>query len=263
MVDFERGAKVAGSKFYFSTGEDALKEWTLTDFMIRYHVAAGYEFVIPPYLVNERVATVSGMLPDFAEDAYKTTCGLYLVPTAEKPMVGLHMDEMFQEKDLPLRYVAFSPCFRREAGSYGRRDKGLRRVHQFHKVELFEFHRPQDSHDALSAMIQHVEGMLDVIGVEHRTIELPEGERSPVAEVTFDIEIRHGDDWLEVSSLSNTGERQSKPASIRYKPMAGGKNIKCHLLNGSGVALPRLLLALEDLPLADLDKRLRTGGATS
>lgn len=256
MIDFERGAKTAGSKFYFLTGEDALKEWNLLNFMINYHVNAGYTFVIPPYLVNENTAKASGMIPHFEGDFYKTEDGFYLAPTAEKPLVGMHMNEMFQEAQLPLKYVAFSPCFRREAGTHGSRDKGLKRVHQFHKIELFEFQKPENSDAALESMITHVENMLDKLDVIHRRLELDENDRSPVAVRTVDIEIKYGDEWLEVSSLSNTGENQSKPACIRYKPKHGGKNIKCHLLNGSGVALPRLMLVLENIPLNELISKM-------
>lgn len=255
-IDFERGAKTTGSKFFFLTGEDAIREWKLMDWMIGYHIKAGYTFVIPPYLVNKNIAQVSGMIPHFEGDFYKTEDDFYLIPTAEKALVGLHADEIFNQEELPLRYVAVSPCFRREAGAHGNRDKGLKRVHQFHKIELFEIHTPETSYKALDAMAAHVEEMLSVLGVEHRTIELEEHDRSPVATKTFDIEVKYGDEWLEVSSLSNTEERQSKPAQIRYKPQVGKKNIKCHLLNGSGVALPRLTLALEHVPLAELLQRL-------
>lgn len=244
MIDFERGAKTTGSKFYFTTGEDAVREWDLINRMIAYHRANGYEFVIPPYMVGTHVGEWAGILPRFEGDYYKTTEGLMLIPTAETPMVGFHAGEIFNEKDLPKKYVAFSPCFRKEAGTYGARDKGLRRVHQFHKVELFVLCRPEDSPMYHRQMIEQVQKLMDEFGVTHRLVELTKEDRSPVSDSTFDVELQYGDEWLEVSSISNMGDNQSRIANIRYRPRGGGKNVKVHMLNGSGVALPRLLLSL-------------------
>lgn len=243
MIDFERGAKVTGSKFYFLTGEDAVMEWNLINYMLNYHQANGWKFVIPPYLINKNTGTQAGIIPRFEGDYYQTQEGLMLIPTAETPMVGLHSDEIFKEEDLPIKYVAFSPCFRKEAGSYGSKDKGYKRVHQFHKVELFAITTPEQSEATHNLMIQEITGMLTGLGLEWRLVELTPDDRSPVSNKTIDIELKVGDEWMEVSSISNTGENQSKPAQIRYKPK-NGKNIKCHMLNGSGVALPRLMLAM-------------------
>ncbi|KKQ99162.1 MAG: Serine-tRNA ligase, partial [Candidatus Woesebacteria bacterium GW2011_GWB1_39_12] len=244
LIDFAAGAKTTGSKFYFLTGEDALREWQLINTMINFHTERGYTFVIPPYLVNEATAKASGMIPDFDGDFYATTDNLFLIPTAEKPMVGFHSNEIFQEDELPKKYVAFSPCFRKEAGSYGKRDKGLRRVHIFHKIELFELCTPDNSYAELDKMVEQVCALTEALGLEYRVVELEEKDRSPVACKTFDIEVKHQDEWLEVSSISNTEDRQSKPALIRYRPQNGGKPVKVHLLNGSGLALPRVMLAL-------------------
>lgn len=245
MTDFERGAKVAGSKFYFSVGEEAEREWKLIQTMLDFHRGNGYRFVLPPYLVNRQTAGFAGIIPRFEDDFYQTKEGLVLIPTAETPLVGLHADEIIPEADLPLKYVAFSPCFRKEAGTYGKRDKGLRRVHQFHKVELFIICKPEDSARLHEEMINQVTGLLDSLGVENRQRTLPAREAPPVSLKTVDLEIKHGEEWLEVSSISNTGENQSKPAKIRYRPKDGGKTKRTHLLNGSGVALPRLMLATE------------------
>jgi seryl-tRNA synthetase len=248
MYDFERGAKVSGSKFYFTTGYDAWREWHLLTQMIEYHRQNGYEFVIPPYLIRRSTAEVAGILPRFEGDFYETKEGLILIPTAETPLVGMHRDEIIPEADLPLRYVAFSPCFRRESGSAGTRDKGLRRVHQFHKVELFVICRPDESEAIHQEMLTQVTTMIENLWrLTYRVVELAEDDRSPVSAKTYDIELEYGDEWLEVSSISNTQDRQAKPAQIRYRPTGGGKTIKCHLLNGSGVALPRLVLALGDV----------------
>lgn len=242
MIDFERGAKTTGSKFYFISGNEARAEWEFINRMIDFHTARGYQFIIPPYLIREQVGEWAGILPRFAGDFYQTTDGLMLIPTAETPLVGLHADEIFKEDELPIKYVAFSPCFRKEAGTYGKRDRGLRRVHQFHKVELFVICRPDQSEQIHQEMVTQVCDLLDGFNVEYRQVELTADDRSPVSNRTIDIELKHGDEWLEVSSISNTGDNQSRVAQIRYKPNKGGKNIKCHLLNGSGVALPRLLL---------------------
>lgn len=245
MIDFVRGAKTTGSKFYFASGDDALLEMYLINKMIKFHVNNGYKFVIPPYLVRRSVGEMAGQLPRFEGDYYMTTDNLMLIPTAETAMVGLHSDEIFDESDLPIKYVAFSPCFRREAGSHGQRDKGLKRVHQFHKVELFVICTPSQSDSLHQKMIEEVKQLLDILKVEHRSVELDDIDKSPTANKTIDIELAYNDEWLEVSSISNTGDNQSKPAKIRYRPKLGGKAQKVHLLNGSGVALPRLLLALK------------------
>ncbi len=243
MIDFERGAKVTGSKFYFNVGDTAKQELDLIYRMLGYWEKQGYTFVIPPYLVKREVGEWAGQLPRFEGDYYMTTDDLMLLPTAETALVGMHANEIFSEKDLPIKYVAVSPCFRREAGTYGKRDKGLRRVHQFHKVELFIICKPEDSNYEQAKMVTEVNAFLGDLGVEARTVALSKEERSPVSNRTFDIEVKYKDEWLEVSSISNTGDNQSKLANIRYRPKQG-KNQKVHMLNGSGVALPRLMLAL-------------------
>lgn len=244
MIDFERGAKTTGSKFYFLTGEDAQRELSLINQMVQYHINNGYDLVFPPYLVKEEVGVFAGLLPRFEGDYYKTQEGLMLIPTAETPLVGMHANEIFREDELPIKYVALSPCFRKEGGSYGKRDKGLRRVHQFHKVELFVICTPEQSEQLHMKMVEEVETLLTQLDVEHRRVELTKEDRSPVSDKTFDIEIKADDEWLEVSSISNMGTNQSQPAQIRYKPKDGSKNKKVHLLNGSGVALPRLTVAI-------------------
>lgn len=243
-VDFERGAKTTGSKFYFTSAEHAWQEWNLISRMLAYHQANGYTFVIPPYLVRRKTAEWAGILPRFEGDFYLTTDDLLLIPTAETALVGMHADEIIPDEHLPLKYVAFSPCFRREAGAGGKRDKGLRRVHQFHKVELFVICKPHDSERLHQEMLAQIETLMAELGVEHRVVELAEYDRSPVSAKTYDIEVRCRDEWLEVSSISNTEDRQSRPALIRYKENNQGGTIRCHMLNGSGVALPRLLLAM-------------------
>lgn len=246
-IDFERGAKVAGSKFYFMTGQEAWREWSLITQMIEYHRAHGWTFVIPPYLVNKKTAEQAGILPRFDGQFYAMPeDGLIAIPTAETPLVGMHSDEIIPAKDLPLRYVAFSPCFRREAGAGGQRDKGLKRVHQFHKVELFVICRPEHSPAMHVEMVSYVCRMIDDLfpGLTYRKVELPDWDRSPVSNSTIDIELLVSGEWLEVSSISNMADNQSRPAQIRFKNERG-KSEKVHLLNGSALALPRLTLALD------------------
>jgi len=245
MIDFERGAKATGSKFYFLTGDDAMQELELCMKMMKFHQERGYEPVIPPYLVNKKTCEAAGILPRFEGDFYETQDGFVLIPTAETPMVGFRANEIIPIEELPLKYVAFSPCFRREAGAAGKKDKGLKRVHQFHKIELFIICKPEDSERLHEEMTVQVEELLDELGVKHRRLLLDENERPPTAAKTYDIEVKAGKEWLEVSSISNTLDRQAKPAQIRYRPEAGKKPIKCHILNGSGVALPRLRLAMK------------------
>jgi len=246
MIDFERGAKTTGSKFYFLTGDEAVMEWNLINYMIRFHRHKGYQFVLPPFLVNKKVGEMAGILPRFEGDYYQTKDGLMLIPTAETPLVGMHANEIFKEEELPRRYVAYSPCFRKEAGAYGAKDKGYRRVHQFNKVELFTICTPDSSEFYHNQMVDDVCELLKNLNVEHRKVVLDEKDRSPVSNQTIDIEVLVGKEWLEVSSISNTGDNQSRVAQVRYKPKDGKKNVKCHLLNGSGVALPRLMLALAE-----------------
>lgn len=254
-IDFKRGAKVTGSKFYFLTGADAQRELDLINLMVTYHQKNGYEFVIPPYMVNEQTATYAGVLPRFKGDYYETNVDgrtFLMIPTAETPLVGMHADEILTEDELPIKYVALSPCFRKECGTYGKRDKGLRRVHQFHKVELFVICKPEDSERLHQEMQIQVVNLLSQIRTERnaefeiRTLELAAYDRAPWSDRTIDVEIQLGDEWLEISSISNTGTNQSIPAKIRYKPKQGGKNKPVHLLNGSGVALPRLTLVLQE-----------------
>lgn len=262
MFDFDRGAKTTGSKFLFSTGEDALRELDLIHLMVKYHTKYGYTFVIPPYLVKREIAEDAGILPRFEGQYYETTDGLILIPTAETPLVGMHKDEILDVKDLPIRYCAFSPCFRREAGTHGARDKGLKRVHQFHKVELFTICRSEESGELHQEMLGHIEDMICNLfpQLEYRIIELPENDRSPVSVKTFDIELKYGDEWLEVSSISNMSDNQTKPAQIRYRPKAGDKPVKCHMLNGSALALPRLMLALSQADQQEADHKENNNG---
>lgn len=247
MIDFERGAKVSGSKYYFLTGQDALTELNLIMKMMNYHVNHGWIPVIPPYLINKNIAEFAGILPRFSDQFYDIPKDdMIAIPTAEIPLVGMHSNEIFKENELPIKYCAFSPCFRREAGAAGLKTKGMKRVHQFHKVELFEICTDINSEIEHENMVEYVKKMINDLfpEVEYRVIELPDWDRSPFSNKTYDIEMKYGDEWLEVSSISNMGDNQSKLAQIRFKPEDGKKNRKVHLLNGSALALPRLRLAL-------------------
>lgn len=252
--DFERGAKTTGSKFYFNRGNSAVLEWNLMTFMINFHITHGYTFIIPPYLINKVTAKQAGILDRFEESYYETTDGLILIPTAETPLVGLYSQEIFKKEALPMKLVAFSPCFRKEAGGYGAKNAGLKRVRQFHKIELFNISTKEDSYKLHDEMVSHIENLIKAIiekfktPLEYRLVELSETDRSPISKKTIDIEMKYGDEWLEVSSISNTEDTQSKIAMIRYKDMIAKKNEKVHLLNGSGLALPRLILCMGGTP---------------
>jgi seryl-tRNA synthetase len=245
ILDFERGAKLSGSRFVVYKGKGARLERALINFMLDLHTKEhGYKEIIPPYIVNEEVMVGTGQFPKFKDEAYETN-SQYLIPTAEVPLVNLHREEMLKETDLPIKYVAYSACFRKEAGSYGRDVKGIIRQHQFNKVELVQFTKPEDSFAALEELTSHAEKVLQLLGLPYRVVVLSSGDIGFSAAKTYDIEV-----WLpgqkqyrEISSCSNTLDFQARRASIRYKKK-GGKTILPHTLNGSGVAVGRCLVAI-------------------
>jgi len=248
LLDFERAAKVTGARFPMYTGLGAMLELTLVHWMFELHVRQhGYIPVLPPILANRTSFLVSGQLPKFAGELYHCEeDDLFLNPTAESLLVNLHRDEILAEEELPLRYVAYTPCFRREAGSYGEEQRGLIRVHQFNKVELFHYTTPERSYRDLEELVGHAEEVLKRLGLHYRVVLLPSQDLAQQSAKTIDIEV-----WLpgqgkyyEVSSCSNCEAYQARRGNIRFRPAAGGRPKFVHTLNGSGLATSRLFAAI-------------------
>ena len=248
VLDLERGAKVAGSGFPVFRGAGVRLKRALIRFMLDVHVDEhGYTEVGVPHLVNREAMTGTGQLPKFEEDAYRTDPDdLFLIPTAEVPVTNLHRDEILEPGTLPVRYVAHTPCFRREAGSAGRDTRGILRVHQFDKVELVRLERPGDSGEALEELTAEAEEILRRLELPYRRILLAGGDLGFSNAITYDLEVWTPgvDRWLEVSSCSCFTDFQARRASIRYRPEPGQGPEHVHTLNGSGVALARTVIAL-------------------
>ncbi len=248
LLDFERAARMAQTRFAILTGLGARLERALINFMLDLHTKEhGYTEVYPPLLVNAAAMTGTGQLPKFAEELFKTSDeSLYMIPTAEVPVTNLHREEILPPGSLPLSYVAFTPCFRREAGSYGKDTRGLIRQHQFNKVELVKFAEAGRSYEALEQMTRDAEAVLQRLGLPHRVVALCTGDLGFQAAKTYDIEV-----WLpsqsayrEISSISNCEAFQARRANIRYRPAPRAPVEYAHTLNGSGVAVGRTWLAI-------------------
>ncbi len=248
ILDLPRGAKVAGSGFPVLRGRGARLQRALIDWMLEIHTTEhGYEEVRVPYLVTRETMTGTGQLPKFEEESYLAERdGLWLIPTAEVPVTNLHRDEILGPDDLPLRYTACTPCFRREAGAAGKDTRGLLRVHQFDKVELVRLERPEASDEALEALTAEAESILGRLGLVWRVVRLATGDLGFSARMTYDLEVWAPgvERWLEVSSCSNFGDYQARRANLRFRPDPGAKPEYLHTLNGSALALPRLMVAL-------------------
>jgi len=251
LLDFDRAAKLSGARFAVLKGPLAQLERALVSFMIDVHVSRGYTEILPPYLVNRASMTGTGQLPKFEEDAFKTReerteDELFLIPTAEVPVTNLHRDGILDAAALPLRYCAFTPCFRREAGSYGKDTKGLIRQHQFHKVELVKFCRPEESEAELEKLTDDAEEILRRLGLHHRRIALCAGDLGFSSAHTYDLEVwlPGQDAFREISSCSNFEDYQARRAKIRFKEGQDGKPKLAHTLNGSGLAVGRTLVAI-------------------
>ena len=248
LVDFEAGARIAGRGFPVYTGRGARLERALINFMLDLHTRErGYEEIFPPFLATRSTTQVTGQLPKLEDDMYVTTTDdLFLIPTAEVPLTGLQQGQVLAEADLPLRYAAYSACFRREAGSYGKETRGLLRVHQFNKVELIKFVHPDRSYDELESLRDDAEEVLRRLGLAYRVAELCTGALSFAAAKCYDLEVHAPASglWLEVSSCSNFEAFQARRGNIRFRRADSGKLDHVHTLNGSGLATPRLLVAL-------------------
>ena len=248
ILDLPRGAKIAGSGFPVFTGMGSRLIRALANFMLDLHTREhGYLEVSPPYLVNRTTLTGTGQLPKFEEDMYATPADdLFLVPTAEVPVTNLHRDEILEAGELPKAYTAWTPCFRREAGSAGKDTRGILRVHQFDKVELVRLERPEDSAAAFEAITGHAEAVLQRLGLHYRVLALAAGDTGFSAAKTYDLEVWAPGvgQWLEVSSSSLFTDFQARRANLRYRPAPGAKPEFVHTLNASGLAFPRTLIAL-------------------
>jgi seryl-tRNA synthetase len=246
ILDFELAAKISGSGFPLFKGKGALLERALINFMIDYHLKNfDYTEFFTPFLVKPESALTTGQLPKFSEDMYHIEKDdLYLIPTAEVSLTNIHKDDILSIEDLPKYYLGYSACFRREAGSYGKDTRGLLRVHQFNKVELVKFVKPERSYDELDSLVKQARNILDMLELNYRVIELCTGDLSFAAAKCFDLEVwAPGEEkWLEVSSCSNFEDFQSRRGNIRFKD-ASGKIDFIHTLNGSGLATPRIFAA--------------------
>jgi seryl-tRNA synthetase len=248
ILDFERGAKLTGARFTVYFGAGARLERALSSFMLDLHTGKhGYTEVLPPYIVNRDTLIGTGQLPKFEQDLFHLEgYPYYLIPTAEVPVTNLHRDEILDEARLPVRYTAFTPCFRSEAGSYGKDVRGLIRQHQFNKVELVQLTSPETSYDALEELTGQAERVLEILELPYRRVSLSTGDLGFGAAKTYDLEV-----WLpgqgvyrEISSCSNCEDFQARRANLRYRPAGGGKPRLLHTLNGSGLAVGRTLIAV-------------------
>ena len=248
LFDFKIGAKLSGSGFPLYTGMGARLERQLINSMVQYHEQEfGFKEIFPPVLMKKESMLTTGQLPKFEEDMYHTEVdNLYLAPTAEVPVTNIHRDEIINDEDLPVCYVAYSPCFRRESGSYGKDTRGLLRVHQFNKVELVKFTRPETSYTELESLTNQAESILQKLGLHYRVVELCTGDLSFAAAKCYDLEIWAPGErkWLEVSSCSNFESFQARRGNIRYRNSSNNDVNFLHTLNGSGLATPRLFAAL-------------------
>ncbi len=255
ILDFERGVKITGSRFYVLSGLGARLQRALIAYMLDLHSRQGYTEQYTPFMVKGATLYAAGQLPKFAENLYHDAEeDLWMVPTAEVPLTGLLMDEILEEKQLPLKYTAYTPCFRREKMSAGRDVRGIKRGHQFDKVEMYIFSKPENSDAMLEKMREDAEATCAGLGLTHRVKRLCTGDIGFGATMTYDIEVWAPGlkEWLEVSSVSNDSDFQARRANIKYRPADGGKTRFVHTLNGSGLGMPRTLIAvLETYQQAD------------
>jgi seryl-tRNA synthetase len=260
ILDFERGVKITGSRFYVLSGAGARLQRALIAYMLDLHIKQGYTEKYTPFMVKTETVYGAGQLPKFADNLYKDyEEDLYWVPTAEVPLTGYHMGEILEEADLPLNYTAYTPCFRREKMSAGRDVRGIKRGHQFDKVEMYMFVKPEDSPAAFKKMVADAEETAALLGLPYRIHQLCTGDLGFNVAITYDVEVWAAgcEEWLEVSSVSNVTDFQARRANIRYRPegapgKGGGKPQFVHTLNGSGLGMPRVMIAvLENYQQAD------------
>jgi len=246
ILDFDAAAKISGARFTVYRGLGARLERAIITFFLDTHTAAGFEEILPPYMVTRATMTGTGQLPKFEEDAYKVDPNTFLIPTAEVPVTNLYREMILEGDALPIRHCAFSACFRSEAGSAGRDTRGLIRQHQFNKVEMVKITRPEQSYEELESMTAEAEKVLQLLGLPYRVVCLSTGDMGFSAAKTYDLEVwmpSYGR-YVEISSCSNCEDFQARRANIRYREAAGEKPQFCHTLNGSGVAVGRTVAAV-------------------
>ncbi|MEE8440512.1 MAG: serine--tRNA ligase [Spirochaetia bacterium] len=252
LVDYERGVKMGGSGFWLYSGVGARLEWTLLNFFIDEHLADGYEFVLPPHILNYECGFTAGQFPKFEEDVFQlrrddSSTGIqFILPTAETALVNFHRDEILSESELPKKYFAYTPCYRKEAGSYRSQERGMIRGHQFNKVEMFQFTRPADSNAALEELLGKAERLVQQLGLHYRVSKLAARDASEHVAKTYDIEvwIPSMNEYKEVSSASNARDYQARRGNVRYRPDGQKRTEYVHCLNASGLATSRLIPAL-------------------
>lgn len=247
VIDFERGTKITGSRFYVLSGAGARLQRALIAFMLDLHIKQGYTEKYLPFMVKYDTVYGAGQLPKFADNLYKDhEEELYFVPTAEVPLTGLHMGEILDEAQLPLLYTGYTPCFRREKMSAGRDVRGIKRGHQFDKVEMYMYAKPEESDALLEKMREDSEATCEALGLPYRVKQLCTGDIGFGSAITYDIEVWAAgcNEWLEVSSVSTVRDFQARRANIKYRPADGGKARFAHTLNGSGLGLPRTMIAV-------------------
>lgn len=254
IINFEQGVKISGSRFYVLSGAGALLQRALIAWMLELHSRQGYKEKYPPFMVKGEILFASGQLPKFADNLYKDhEEDLWMVPTAEVPLTGIHMNDFLDADKLPLRYTAYTPCFRREKMSAGRDVRGIKRGHQFDKVEMYIYCKPEDSMQELKKMLRDAEQTCEELGLPYRIVQLCTGDLGFNAAISYDVEVWAPGcgEWLEVSSVSNVTDFQARRANIKFKDENGHKDY-VHTLNGSGLGLPRTLIAvMENYQQAD------------
>lgn len=247
IIDFEAGSKITGSGFPVYIGKGAKLQRALISYFLDKAIENGFIEYLPPLLVNENTAFNTGQLPDKEGQMYRVEeDNLYLIPTAEVPLTNLYKNTILNEDDLPIKLTAYTPCFRREAGSYGQNVRGLNRIHQFDKVEIVVIEHPDRSYQQLEYMVSYVESLVNSLNLPYRIVKLCGGDLSFTSALTYDIEVfsMAQNQWLEVSSISNFETFQSNRMNLKFKSKSSGKNILCHTLNGSALALPRIVAAI-------------------
>lgn len=251
LIDYDRGTKLAGSGFWIYKGMGARLEWALLNYFIDCHLADGYKFILPPHMLEYECGLTAGQFPKFADEVYKIENPTddrvhYMLPTAEAALASLYRNEVLNEADLPKKFFAYTPCFRREAGSYRSDERGMVRGHQFNKVEMFQFTRPEDSDAAFEELVTKAENLVKGLGFHFRTVKLAAGDCSASMARTYDIEIQipSMNGYKEVSSVSNARDYQARRGQIRFKRASTGKTEFVHTLNGSGLATSRIFPAM-------------------